>query len=773
MNHHQSIQFCKSLRRYAVLIAVSIGFSGVRTQARDVASLFDDAINGPDASELISYKSIDGDSLHLHRFEPREDTPELRTAILWYHGGGWQAGNPGQLAPQCRYFSELGILNLSVEYRLATGGRTIMDSVDDARDAFYWVHENAESLGIDPDRIVVAGESAGGHLAAAIGYLPDSRRVGVNQPLPAACLLVNPVLDLTTLSWTQKLPGLAGADPEVARDLSPLHGDLVGKPSAVILHGAEDSVVPPEQSASFATALNAAGVAAKARIWPGKSHAFFLYLPSLGLQDLQAIHPSLIEIEAFLDAEKLTSPPGSAGGFSPVHLFAGDDGFRSFSELIEIGGGLYGNTYKGGHLDFGTVFRLSPETRRHEVLHSFSGTDGREMFNGFATDGQRIFGVGKFGGQFNGGTLFEVRIDGSEFKVLHHFRETDYAGFYPHSGPVLVDGHLYGTTYHGGSSRWGGTVYRFTLPAGPHEVIHSFVPATGRHPTGQLIVVGDWLYGTASDLFQHQTENFGSIYRIHRVNHAFELLHRFNGTSEGGHPYDDLLLHGTDTLIGTNLGEYSSPLSKGTVYSYSIGSGEFRVLHDFAANPGTGSKPFGSLIRAGGGDELYGLTHGSNRPGGDLGTLFRMNPDGSDFTVLHVFSGGLAGNTPMRSLVHLNGAVYGVTAFGGIGEDPADPETGGGIVFRYDLDDTSTLQEAVTATLSFDDERRVVISLHGNPGRRYVIERSTNLKEDSWTSLGWVEIPVSGSIQFKDLELALGESQAFYRTRKVIVEPSD
>jgi hypothetical protein len=115
------------------------------------------------------------------------------------------------------------------------------------------------------------------------------------------------------------------------------------------------------------------------------------------------------------------------------------------------------------------------------------------------------------------------------------------------------------------------------------------------------------------------------------------------------------------------------------------------VIHDFSANPGTGSKPNSALIEIDASGYLYGHSHGSNAPGGDPGTLFRIKTDGSEFALLHVFEAGLSGNTPMRGLVHFDGAFYGVTAFGGLTTDVSSPETGPGFIFRYEpLDITSS-----------------------------------------------------------------------------------
>jgi len=110
----------------------------------------------------------------------------------------------------------------------------------------------------------------------------------------------------------------------------------------------------------------------------------------------------------------------------------------------------------------------------------------------------------------------------------------------------------------------------------------------------------------------------------------------------------------------------------------------FSILHDFGTSPGTGSKPNGSLISIDSSGFLYGVSHGSNGEGGEIGTLFRLKTDGSDFSLLHRFDSVLGGNTPMRSLVYHQAAFYGISVFGGLTTDMSNPETGGGFIFRYE-----------------------------------------------------------------------------------------
>ncbi|HSH08989.1 MAG TPA: alpha/beta hydrolase fold domain-containing protein, partial [Oceanipulchritudo sp.] len=386
-------------------------------------ALFDEALAEHIPDQVVEYKTVGETGLNLHIFHPEDPSDIRHAAILWLHGGGWKAGNAEQLFPHAAYYAKLGYVGISADYRLAGNGQTIFDCIEDVRDAYYWIYQNAASLGIDPQRIIVGGESAGGHLAGCIGYIADDRLTGIPdpQPYPAACILVNPIVDMTSISWAMTVPGLAPGEIALAESISPLfHVDPLDPP-ALLLHGLADTVVPPAQSTDFATALQSVGQVAKLRLWEGKGHAFFLYLPEYSLIDKPVIQLSLLQTEAFLQAEGLNGFPVVDGHFAPVHLFAGPDGFRSFSELVSAGGLLYGSTYAGGADNAGTLFMYDPATHAHTVLREFAGPDGREVFNGLAIVGDVIFGVGKFGGDFNRGTLFSVSTDGTGFQVLHYF----------------------------------------------------------------------------------------------------------------------------------------------------------------------------------------------------------------------------------------------------------------------------------------------------------------------------------------------------------------
>lgn len=129
-----------------------------------------------------------------------------RTAVVWMHGGGYLLGRAEQEVPLlAELAAELGVVGVSVDYRLAPE-HPHPAPVEDAYAALAWVHGHADELGIDRDRVIVAGESAGGGLAAALSTLARDR-----AELPIAKqLLVYPMLDDRTAGPDAELTPFAG-----------------------------------------------------------------------------------------------------------------------------------------------------------------------------------------------------------------------------------------------------------------------------------------------------------------------------------------------------------------------------------------------------------------------------------------------------------------------------------------------------------------------------------------------------------------------------------
>lgn len=207
--------------------------------------------------------------------------------ILFFHGGGWVLGDLDTHDQMCRTLAaESGCVVLSVDYRLAPE-HPYPAAVDDAVHALAWIKTHGEGHDLDTTRVAVAGDSAGGNLAAALAS--RARRQGSQ---PCVQLLFYPVtttdLDLgfdaafdglvlcrEELLWHQDQYLPRSADRRLP-DVSPLDcADLAQMPPALVIAAECDPILP--QSTRYVEALRAQGVPAQLRLFEGMIHGFAQY----------------------------------------------------------------------------------------------------------------------------------------------------------------------------------------------------------------------------------------------------------------------------------------------------------------------------------------------------------------------------------------------------------------------------------------------------------------------------------------------------------------
>lgn len=238
----------------------------------------------PDARAEI-YRSEGDIELKAWIFEPAGHSEEEgRPAIVFFFGGGWNGGTPGQFRAHAAHLAERGMVAILVDYRVRSRQGTLANvAVSDAKAAIRWVRINADRLGVDPGRIAAAGGSAGGHLAAATAALTvtdDSGNVAPISSAPNALVLFNPVL------ITAPFPGLSDAEAERFNDLrarlgaepesmSPYHNVRPKLPPTIIFHGEVDKTVPYHHAEMFAEAMTAAGNHCELVGYAGQGHGFF------------------------------------------------------------------------------------------------------------------------------------------------------------------------------------------------------------------------------------------------------------------------------------------------------------------------------------------------------------------------------------------------------------------------------------------------------------------------------------------------------------------
>jgi uncharacterized repeat protein (TIGR03803 family) len=389
-------------------------------------------------------------------------------------------------------------------------------------------------------------------------------------------------------------------------------------------------------------------------------------------------------------------------------------------------GKFYGTTERGGAAGGGTVFRLNPDGTAFEVLHTFAcASDGCEPAAGLTagSDG-KFYGTARGGGAAGGGTVFRLNPDGTAFEVLHAFACASDGCSPSASLTVGSGGKFYGTT-EGGGAAGGGTVFRLNPDGTAFEVLHAFAPCASTFgcsfsSNASLTAGSDGkFYGTAGG---GGAAGQGAVFRLNPDGTAFEVLHAFGCVRFGTCFPSGGLTAGSDGKFYGTTQVGGGPVGNGTVFRLNPDGTAFEVLYRFSCHGDDGCQPAGltagsdgkfyGAAREGGGifaietsgsfsvvkplrcltpcspvagltagsdGKFYGTTVGGGAAGG--GTVFRLNPNGTAFEVLHAFACasdwcGAAGLTAGS-----DGKFYGTTQVGGA--------AGGGTVFRLNPDGTA------------------------------------------------------------------------------------
>jgi len=217
------------------------------------------------------YKKMPEGELTLHGFFPADWKPtDKRPVVVFFFGGGWKAGAFTQFVPQAEYFASRGMVALSADYRIESKHKTTPDKcVEDAKSAIRWVRANAAKLGVDPDKIVASGGSAGGHIAACTalveGFDSADDPKGVSA-VPSALLLFNPALNLTR-------PVMDAKGNDVSAKISPTRFLKKSAPPTWLVYGDEDAALA--QGKEFAAKAKELGVSVELLTAAKQPHGFF------------------------------------------------------------------------------------------------------------------------------------------------------------------------------------------------------------------------------------------------------------------------------------------------------------------------------------------------------------------------------------------------------------------------------------------------------------------------------------------------------------------
>jgi acetyl esterase/lipase len=251
------------------------------------------APEGVKATRNMEYGRGGNRTLRLDLFQP-ESSDAAAPGLIFIHGGGWSGGGKSMYEYYGGVFAQKGYVLASIDYRLS-GEAPFPAALEDCKCAVRWMRANAGELGVDPDRIAVAGGSAGGHLALLVGYtadLPEFEGHGGHDGVSSAVRCVVDIYGPTDLTadfvrenaFARRVVGqFLGASideaPNLYEQASPVgHVDATDPPT-LILHGTIDDIVPIHQGDLLAKELAEAGVPYVYDRLPGWPHAMDLAQP--------------------------------------------------------------------------------------------------------------------------------------------------------------------------------------------------------------------------------------------------------------------------------------------------------------------------------------------------------------------------------------------------------------------------------------------------------------------------------------------------------------
>ena len=240
----------------------------------------------------VTYERANGIEEKLDVYAIRGQAPS--PVLIYIHGGGWVQGTKEGSALSALPFIQMGYSVVNVEYRLANVSLAPA-AIEDCRCALRWVvaHGKEQQYNFDTSRIVVAGASAGGHLAMTTGMLPASAgfdRMCYTTDEPKVSAIVNffGIADLPDMlegpnkepfpknwAYTTQWIGNQPNRMEIAKAASPLTYVRAGIPPTISIHGDADPLVPYQHSVKLQEALQKAGVPHELVTIPGGGHGNF------------------------------------------------------------------------------------------------------------------------------------------------------------------------------------------------------------------------------------------------------------------------------------------------------------------------------------------------------------------------------------------------------------------------------------------------------------------------------------------------------------------
>ncbi len=360
--------------------------------------------------------------------------------------------------------------------------------------------------------------------------------------------------------------------------------------------------------------------------------------------------------------------------FEVLENFEGFNGYSPYGSIVKSGEMLYGMTYAGGSNNLGVIFSLEIDEPFVQGFPFTGGADGGRapwstvpvigdtaMYGMTEGNGTYIYGMTKEAGVSNMGVIFRMNTDGTDYTNLYAFIGGNSDGSYPLGSLALSNNTLFGLTEYGGNNDCG-TAFKINSDGTGYALLHEFSldALNGANPCNSLTLSGSVLYGTT---LQGGNSNSGSVFRMNTDGTEYTNLHAFTGgAADGSSPRGNVTLS-AGTLYGMSVA--GGVGDKGVIFKMNTDGSGYSILHDFTGGVADGATPYGSLTVSG--SSLYGMTR--NGGSGDKGVVFKISTAGSGYTNLHVFMGGTEdGSMPYGSLVLWGNMLFGMTSEGGLAD---------------------------------------------------------------------------------------------------------
>lgn len=426
---------------------------------------------------------------------------------------------------------------------------------------------------------------------------------------------------------------------------------------------------------------------------------------------------------------------GAQTNYIPLHSFGTSNlsGAHPVAELLEgSDGALYGTA--------GTVFKLNKDGSGARTLHTFGASqdDGSNPMAGLVelSDGA-LYGTTTYGGTGSGsgfGTVFKLNTDGSGYQIIHRFGIQAGDAKYPDCVLTAVGEMLYGTTMNGGSSDLG-SIFKLNTDGTGYMVVYSFKGGNDiAQPRKGLVQASDGaLYGRAA----YCSNSFaGAIFKIKPDGSGYTILRTFAETGgDAAGPWG--LLEGTDGMLyGTSFGGGAS--GYGTLVKMAKDGRGYLILRSFVHDGSDGIQP--QTLHEGADGVLYGTTAQGGRYEG--GTAFKINKDGSGYTILRNFrNGNEAGWHPGAGVMQGRDGVWYGTTYYSVGDG-----LGPGVVFALSLQPRSWFTAWALGAQSVTS-----LDARGAADALFRLQAGTSLASSGWQDIATNSANALGMLRFTNL----------------------